>query len=413
MRRIFLNNFVVFYIFLAINQVLHASSYKALVIHPVIDLVGDPLYRHINTNIMSQIYKQFPACTTHKTHDICPRIHQLLFNEVVEVIEEKGQEAHIKIPQLFYITTFNNKPRTAFWTLKKNLMPLTYLDNKQLSYAIPAQITFDSTYIPHTNVVTLVVPWYDKITQKQYSAGTRFVRCPEQKISHAQTVWIFDKNSQTVQQVHIPDTKCIADLPHNQTEKIELFISLLKQWVPHNNGVIPYVWGGCSFTAMYEEPFQEKEMLIQKKKVTIFSRTTEPTIKSGFDCAGLIARAAQIAGIPYFFKNTTTASYYLNTLALHEPIEAGDLLWIPGHVMVIVNMQTHTLIEARSYEHGYGKVHEIPLKQVFLGITNFNDLYKAYVEKRPLQRIDKSGIVRETFTDWKILKLSSAWAKNS
>lgn len=416
MRSSFFNQpFVGLYMVLLISQVLSATAipYKAVVIYPVIDLVGDPLYRHITTDIMSKVYKQFPACTSHKTHDICPRIHQLLFNEVVEVIQEQGQEVHIKIPQLFYVTAYNSKPRTAFWTLKKNIMPLTYLENKKLNYAIPPQITFDSAHIPHKDIVTLILPWYDQVTHKQYSAGTRFVRCIEQTNSDSHAVLILDRNSSTVQQTSIPSTKCIADLPHNKSEKIELFLSLLKQWVDDNNEVIPYVWGGCSFTTMHEEHFQEKQMVINKKKVTFFSRKHETPIKSGFDCAGLIARAAQIAGIPYFFKNTTTASYYLHALSEHDAIESGDLLWIPGHVMVIANIHTNTLIEARSYEHGYGKVQAIHIKHVFQGVHSIRDLYSAYLEKKPLQRMDKAGTIRETFSDWKILKLSSTWSKKS
>jgi hypothetical protein len=411
MRYFLFRNLIKFVILLLFFPL--CSAYKAVVINPVIDLVGDALHYHIKAAIMPQMYKQIPAYTSHKTYDICPRIHQLLFNEVVEVIEEKGYEIHIKIPQLFYITSSNNKPCTSFWTLKKNVMPLLFFENRNLSYAIPPQITCDSLHIPHTHVVTLTVPWYDAITQQYYSVGTRFVHCQEQTIPGQQAIWVFNKSLQTIQKSHIPCSYCITEIPHQQSEKIALFVTLLKQWTQFNDGIIPYVWGGCSFTRLHKEYFQEKHLRVHQQKVTIFSRSDESIIKSGFDCAGLIARAAQIAGIPYFFKNTTTASYYLNSLANSESIEAGDLLWIPGHVMVLVDLQMHTLIEARAYEHGYGKVHEIPIKQVFLGISNFHDLYKAYIEKRPLKRLDKSGNVRETFTDWKILKLSSAWPKHS
>jgi hypothetical protein len=127
----------------------------------------------------------------------------------------------------------------------------------------------------------------------------------------------------------------------------------------------------------------------------------------GFDCAGLILRAAQCCGIPFFFKNSTTIAHYMRPLQPNETIEEGDILWIYGHVMVVADIRRNTIVEARSHYHGFGKVHEIPLHQEFKGMNTFEDLRKAFFNKQGLERLDASGNVVQKITQFKILKFSS------
>jgi len=77
--------------------------------------------------------------------------------------------------------------------------------------------------------------------------------------------------------------------------------------------------------------------------------------------------------------------------------------------MIISDLKKHTLIEARSYQSGFGRVHEIPLHKQFKGIKTYNDLVHAFYHNKPLKRIDKNGKVVETVKTFKILRLSSAW----
>ena len=140
----------------------------------------------------------------------------------------------------------------------------------------------------------------------------------------------------------------------------------MRQWAKRKEGFIPYVWGGFSFT----DTIKTTSCFLLKDE------TTSP--KTGLDCVGIIARVAQIYGIPYFYKNTTTIKQCLTPLARNSKLMTGDIIWVPGHVMIVADLTNHTLIEARGYDHGYGKVQEIPLNEEFKGINTYRDLIDAY-----------------------------------
>jgi len=133
--------------------------------------------------------------------------------------------------------------------------------------------------------------------------------------------------------------------------------------------------------------------------------------KTGLDCSGMIARAAQICGIPYFYKNTTIIERFLTPLAKGNKPIPGDIIWIPGHVMVVADFINNTLIEVRGYKHGYSKIHEIPLNEEFKGINTYHDLTNAYHNNKAIIRLDSSGNERETITSLKLLQLTSKKSK--
>jgi hypothetical protein len=153
----------------------------------------------------------------------------------------------------------------------------------------------------------------------------------------------------------------------------------------------------------------KKDQFVQENG--IFTREELPTNKPqpGLDCAGLIARAAHLAGIPYFYKNSLTIAKHLAPLNKKETISEGDIIWLPGHVMVVSSLKDNLLVEARHYSHGYGKVHEIPLSHQFKNINSYEQLAAHFFNKKPLQRLDKSGKVVQVLPDFKILKLASVW----
>ncbi len=82
---------------------------------------------------------------------------------------------------------------------------------------------------------------------------------------------------------------------------------------------------------------------------------------------------------------------------------------MPGHVMIVADMSKNSLFEARSHDHGYGKLQEIALGDVFKGIPTYQALLHAYEKKIPLERIDKAGVVKDHFPSFKLLSLASAW----
>ena len=127
----------------------------------------------------------------------------------------------------------------------------------------------------------------------------------------------------------------------------------------------------------------------------------------------MIARAAQMCEIPYFCKNTTTIERCLTPLSKDNKPIPGDIIWIPGHVMVIADLANNTLIEARGYKHGYGKVHEIPLNEEFKGINTYHDLINAYHNNKAIIRLDRNGNEQETIINLKLLQLTNKKSKRA
>ena len=60
---------------------------KAVVLVPVADLVGDPLG---SLGPAAGLYHQLPVCGGKQHVKSCKRIHQLLFNEIVDIIKREG-----------------------------------------------------------------------------------------------------------------------------------------------------------------------------------------------------------------------------------------------------------------------------------------------------------------------------------
>ena len=263
------------------------------------------------------------------------------------------------------------------------------------------------------DVVTLLKPFYDQTSGQTYSAGTRFVAesiSTDKKYTYVQAL---DPSLGTLRQLKIPSNYLMKSTLGSIKEKIQTFVDILKCWA-NQEGFIPYIWGGCSFSHLESSPTILEHQ--ENRNGTIISWYTRKkphvknsVLKSGFDCAGLIARAAQMAGIPFFFKNTLTITQHLQEISPDEELQAGDIIWVRGHVMVVADTKHNTLIEARGYDGGYGKVHEIKLNKVFEGIRTLADLKRSWINKTPLKRLNKSGKVQDVFKTVKLLKLRSVF----
>jgi len=387
-------------LFLLIPPVYPASK-KAFVAVPVVDLVGN----------RCKNYNSFPL-ESKKESFLCPRIHQLLFNEVVQILETTKTEAKVKISNLFYVTKKNPKnPQDTYWTQKKNLILFDQLKKKglQLKY-IPEPIQYSSPnmYQVNKNTITIKFPFYDPITKQLFSAGTRFIKT-DTGATENYTVFVFDKKSFTFKKTNIPTHICFSNEPKSNAQKRDDFVTMVKQWANLQKGFIPYVWGGCSFTRSCQKnnivtiTCKDKK---QDKMVPIFIRpdyTKSPM--TGLDCSGIIARAAQLCNIPYFYKNTTTAEQYLKKLKDLKTVENGDLLFYSGHIMIVSDKKNNKVVEARTNGYGCGKVQEIPLCKVFKEIESYDDLCTLKKNKKPLYRLDKNGNIVKSIKSFDFLKL--------
>jgi len=373
-------------------------NYQAVTIVPVADLVGSAL-----TNVRD--YTALPLCGGKpKAFSTCKRLHQLLFNETVEVTLELNGQVEVTLPHLFFVPNNNTSLKmSTYWTLKKNILPLTSTPFKAL---VPEPIFYEKPQAQQQNTITLIAPYSSSACGCTFSAGTRFIATATDPENKTITVSLIHPKTHTPMQMTLPYDHCLVPVTTREQQR-KNFVKLVRLW-SHRDNAIPYVWGGCSyvFTAPHFA-FKEITAGANQSYYAIEQELSSP--KTGLDCAGLVARAAQAAGLPYFFKNTTTLATYLKPLTNAEHVQDGDLIWIPGHVMIVGNREKNTLIEARDYSSGWGKIQERPLKEIFKNILTYDDLESCYQQHKPLQRIDKTGNTTNTYNTFKLLALNSIW----
>jgi hypothetical protein len=392
------------------------TAYKAVVIESVVNLIGQSMCSFYPTTRIDLAYKKIPLCSGKINRWIsCPRLHQVLFNEIVDVIDTVRDEVKVRIPTLLYITMRDKKPQDEYWGPRTAFVPLSEVSVCNGISAVPLPVDYHHPRAMAPTVVTLTLPYHDSQTGLTFSAGTRFVyqqkKQDTKKRKHISVI-CYNPRICAVCTVRIPRSQCIvsADIDTRKKQR-EHFVNIIKQWAHMSSGYIPYVWGGCSFVQTKSGPFKEKVRTRDGVKTSYFSygkNMHRPY--TGLDCSGLVSRAAQIAGLPYFYKNSYTAVEYMKPLKQGEHVQVGDLIWVPGHLIVISDIEQHLLIEARSYFSGYGRVHELPLNKVFHGINTYQELEQAYFKKSSIKRMDKSGAIQDSFVEYAILTLESIWS---
>jgi len=387
---------------------------KAVINVPIADLIGQQIHTIRSHEQIDAAYNSLAVCggNTNSAYS-CPRLHQLLYNDIVEIIKETAEEVCIRTTHAYYLIPSISIPQNQYWTLKKNVTMLDDLTKNNIALNhIPVPIDFSDKCASLTcpDIVTLTEPHYDPQLRITFSAGTRFV-CTSQQLKKKNTILIFAIDYRKLQEhiIKIPRNKCIFYDPNKtKEERIADYVTLLKKWAHIKRGCIPYVWGGTSFVSTVSGAFKEVTQTTENGDYSFYQYEKDNNIpKSGFDCSGVVARATQICGIPYFCKNTTTIAQCLTPLATDQQIIPGDLILIRGHVMVVSDVNKNLLIEARAYSHGYGKLHEIPISQVFEGIHTYKDLLDAYTHKKVVKRKDKNGNVRDSFANVQLFSIMS------
>lgn len=400
----------------------HAFTMQKAVINvPIADLLGQPITKINPQQSTEDAYNSIAFCTNPTNSPHCPRLHQLLYNDIVEIIKIDIDEVCICISNAYYLIPSSSTPQTHYWTLKKNITLLDDLTQHNIPIDhLPSSINFSDTNhlaLNHADIITLIEPHYDTTLHIKFSVGTRFMRVSSQQKKRSSTITVFaiDYTTMKEHQIKIPVHKCmISDKTMPQANRITNYVNLLKKWAHQKQGCIPYTWGGISFTHATQGNFKEVTRTTNNGDYICYEyEKNNHTPKSGFDCSGVIARATQICGIPYFCKNTATIPHCLTPLTSDQALSPGDLILIRGHVMVVSDITKNLLIEARSYGHGYGKLHEIPLNHVFENIDTYKDLTDAFFNKIVIKRKDKQGKVRDTFTNLQLFSIASIWTAQS
>ncbi len=379
----------------------------ALVAVPVVDLAASSLCKGKEPVVQKYDFPFAPD----KGHDSCLRVHQLKFNETVIIVSDPSLAEVECVASNFYYLDKHTKKRSNFWMLKEHLVPLKKLAQTIDLTHIPQPISLQQLpreYNKH--VLTLTMPWQDRKSNNTYSVGTRFCRCPSRDTKDTYAVYLINGKNCSEEVANIARTKALVHYPTTPQKATELFVILLKKWA-HQKEMIPYVYGGCSFIQTTGDRGFYRGKSRKYGHPTAFWQRKGTFSKplAGFDCSGLVLTAAQVSGIPYYCKNTYALMKQLRPLEIDEPLEKGDLLWYNHHVMIVSDVSKNLLIEAVGYDSGYGKLHEIEVKKLFRGITDYKGLIKAHHTKHALMRLNSKGKPYKTIHRLKILKLKSVW----
>lgn len=321
----------------------------------------------------------------------CRRAHQGLFNEIIDCIEQNGEQVKISYHNIIYgFDADTKKALSSFWTYKKHLASVKELETDILQ-TIP-----NRNYAQEPTIV-LIYPW------QKFSVGTRFKHIPEYDTPTAFSITRADYQTNTPVFDLVPHQDAIQEIKQDEQSARKLFVKIINDLIDRvtasgPDNVIPYVWGGSSFVHTYKQSdFYQKDGTWHR------IGNTDPY--TGYDCSEFVMRMAQIAGIDFPWK--TTIAIQLSTRELNDTdqLQDGDLIWVQGHIMIISNIERNELIESRSYQSGYGSVHRITLDKCFDGIATYDDLLEHYYSNKTIKFKDKQGKVTQKANAFKLLKL--------
>ena len=100
------------------------SAQKAVIHVAIADLIGNPIGAIRPDDQAENAYNSIACCGVQTNSSFsCPRLHQLLYNDIVEVIKIHNDEVCIRTTHAFYVTPSSSTPQTHYWTLKKKYHP--------------------------------------------------------------------------------------------------------------------------------------------------------------------------------------------------------------------------------------------------------------------------------------------------
>jgi hypothetical protein len=397
-----------FFTHLLIAMMIIFSSMEGMIGYfcvPVVDLVAKPFSVSKNKSIAA-LYEGI-SISPERGKDSCLRVHQGIFNEQVTILGYQNEQVHIELTNCFSQPMPGLQCPVQFWTRADWVISHEELDHIGIDHTIfPYPIRYDSCYQSSEEYITLIMPWYDLVTDSLYSAGTRFVIINDLPEGYA--IVLYNYQTQHTASSIVPKSIALPGSFKTADEQKKAFVELLQIWCSLDDA-IPFVWGGTSFSYVCCD---DKALLEQEyKDGVVRAYWNRPAIKqrpySGFDASGFIMRAAQIVGAPFFCLNSTTVSHNLRSLQHHEALEEGDILWTPGYVAVVGSIERNELIEAQGYARGYGKMHALKLHNKFANIYSWNDFLYSYERGLPLQSLNKDGYIVNTIPKYILYKFPS------
>lgn len=223
------------------------------------------------------------------------------------------------------------------------------------------------------------------------------------------SVWSLENSNNTpkLTQIILPADSYTTYIPKSFTEQKRDLVNLIKSWANLSTGFVPYVYSGASLIntcPMGKCAIENSQNILGQSGYVRENYIQEPSV--GLDCSCLISRAAQIVGIPYFYKNSATIERNLVEIRELDDLEAGDIIWHTGHVMVISDVEQGLMVEARGYRQGFGCLHEIPINKIFYGVSSYAELLDRIKKNIPVRTLDDQGNFFGQIARFKLLKLA-------
>ena len=235
----------------------------------------------------------------------CRRAHQGLFNELVECVEQQGDQVKIAYDNIIYgFDAGIKKAFNTFWTYKKHIIPLQELQGDILQ-------TIPNPHYAQEPTIVLIYPW------QKFSVGTRFKRVLELDTQAAYAIVRADYTENTATLDFVPYEDAIPEIKQDPQQARKLFVKIINDLIDRVaqsglNNVIPYAWGGSSFVSPYiHDGFYQKD--------GAWHREGKNDPYAGYDCSELVMRMAQIAGIEFLGKH----QQLLNAQKEHLMIKIG------------------------------------------------------------------------------------------
>lgn len=320
------------------------------------------------------------------------RAHQFLFNQRVSVI---GQDQGCLVVQVtddnaIYGTRQEGLHNT-FWIKRSDIKMLNEIA-KDIRKTIPKSIYGKGS------TIVLTYPW------KGLSTGTRLRYCPEYTTDQSYLVAYPDHQKNSISYDYVSHQDAIVETPKTSLESRALFVRLINGLMDRlyesGDKVIPYVWGGSSFIRAHAP-----NDYYLAEDGSAWHRAGNQMPYTGYDCSEFVMRMAQMVGINFPWKITTTMKDALSPLAPEDQLQEGDLIWTHGHIMLVSNLERNEVIESRGYSSGYGCVHRIRLCECLDGVETFNELCKRYVAQEPIRYKNKAGFLADKSQPFQLLKL--------
>lgn len=355
---------------------------------PVADLIAEP-FGFSSKQRVKAAYESL-SVSPEQGKESCLRVHQAIFNESVTIVASKNDQVQIILKNCVSKAMMGFFDETVkVWTFKDWVITDKELNQLGIDCSI-----FPGSYNEKTrcdeSIISLLAPWYDDVTKIIYSAGTRFCLSPQQSNPDHYALILFDVHDKKLALSTVPKSYVVPSGFFTYEERRWLFVKLLYSWCNEGESV-PFVWGGTSFSNFVSDDVVLKRSFTNNSATVSWdcsSCVTRPL--SGLDASGLILRAAQICGIPYYCCNSRSIANSLSTVSFCA-LQEGDILWAPGYVGVIASLQNNEIIEAQGYARGYGSVHCISLKKRFAEIETWKDFVYCCENRIPLKSLDSQG----------------------